>query len=138
LVSVGGGGLIAGVAAWFGQDARVVALEPELAPTLHAARKAGEPVDVSVGGIAADSLGAKRVGNIAWDITQRHVEDALLLSDDTIRAAQLWLWKHMKLAVEPAAALGLAALQSGAYKARTTDKVCLIICGANVDPATLA
>jgi threonine dehydratase len=138
LVSVGGGGLIAGVAAWYGPDARVVALEPELAPTLHAARKAGEPVDVAVSGIAADSLGAKRVGNIAWDITQRHVKDALLLSDDTIRAAQLWLWKHMKLAVEPAAALGLAALQSGAYKARSTEKVCLIICGANVDPATLA
>jgi threonine dehydratase len=138
LVSVGGGGLIAGVAAWYGPDARVVALEPELAPTLHAARKAGEPVDVAVSGIAADSLGAKRVGNIAWDITQRHVKDALLLSDDTIRAAQLWLWKHMKLAVEPAAALGLAALQSGGYKARTTEKVCLIICGANVDPATLA
>ncbi|HXD41451.1 MAG TPA: threonine/serine dehydratase [Ramlibacter sp.] len=138
LVSVGGGGLIAGIASWFAQETRVVALEPELAPTLHAARKAGEPVDVAVSGIAADSLGAKRIGAIAWDVTQRHVKDALLLPDEAIRASQLWLWKQMKLAVEPAAALGLAALQSGAYQVRANEKVCLVICGANVDPATLA
>jgi threonine dehydratase len=138
LVSVGGGGLIAGIAAWFEQDARVVALEPELAPTLHAARKAGEPVDVAVSGVAADSLGAKRIGAIAWDITQRHVKDSLLLPDAATRDAQLWLWKQMKLAVEPAAALGLAALQTGAYKPRADEKVCLVICGANLDPGTLS
>ena len=138
LVSVGGGGLIAGIAAWFEKTARVVALEPELAPTLYAARQAGAPVDVSVGGIAADSLGARRIGAIAWEITQRRLADALLLPDETIRASQLWLWQHMKLAVEPAAALGLAALQSGAYQPRADEKVCLVLCGANLDPATLA
>lgn len=138
LVSVGGGGLIAGIAAWFEQRARVVALEPELAPTLHAARKAGEPVDVAVSGVAADSLGAKRIGAIAWDITQRHVRDSLLLPDAAIRDAQLWLWKQMKIAVEPAAALGLAALHTGVYRPRADEKVCLIVCGANLDPATLA
>lgn len=138
LVSVGGGGLIGGLAAWFERRSRVVALEPERAPTLARAREAGEPVDVEVGGVAADSLGARRIGAIAWDITQRHVGDALLLSDEAIRAAQLWLWKELKLAVEPAAALPLAALQSGAYVPRDGEKVCLIICGANVDPATLA
>jgi len=138
LVSVGGGGLIAGIAAWFEQNVRVVALEPELAPTLYAARKAGEPVDVAVSGIAADSLGAKRVGSIAWEITQRHVNDSLLLPDAAIREAQLWLWKQMKLAVEPAAALGLAALGTGAYRPRADEKVCLVICGANLDPASLA
>ncbi len=138
LVSVGGGGLIAGVAAWFEDRTRVVALEPELAPTLFQARRAGQPVDVAVSGIAADSLGAKRIGAIAWDVTQRHVRDALLLSDDAIRAAQLWLWKELKLAVEPAAALGLAALQSGAYQPRPDETVCLILCGANLDPATLS
>ena len=105
LVSVGGGGLIGGLAAWFEQRSRVVALEPERAPTLFRAREAGEPVDVEVGGVAADSLGARRIGAIAWDITQRHVRDALLLPDEAIRAAQLWLWKELKLAVEPAAAL---------------------------------
>jgi threonine dehydratase len=138
LVSVGGGGLIGGVAAWFEGRSRVVALEPELAPTLHQARAAGQPVDVAVSGIAADSLGAKRIGSIAWGITQRHVTDALLLPDEAIRSAQRWLWREMKLAVEPAAALGLAALQSGAVRPRTHEKVCLILCGGNVDPATLA
>lgn len=138
LVSVGGGGLVGGLAAWFEQRSRVVALEPELAPTLFRAREAGEPVDVQVGGVAADSLGAKRIGALAWEITQQQVRDALLLPDDAIRAAQLWLWKELKLAVEPAAALPLAALQTGAYAPRAGEKVCLIVCGANVDPSTLA
>jgi threonine dehydratase len=138
LVSVGGGGLIGGLAGWFEKRARVVALEPEKAPTLYRAREAGEPVDVDVSGIAADSLGARRIGNIAWEITQQQVEHALLLSDEAIRAAQQWLWKELKLAVEPAAALPLAALQTGAYVPREGEKVCLIVCGANVDPATVA
>ena len=138
LVSVGGGGLIGGISAWFEQRSRVVALEPELAPTLFEARKAGQPVDVAVGGIAADSLGAKRIGALAWELTQRHVKDALLLPDPAIRAAQMTLWKQLKLAVEPAAALGLAALQSGRYRPRDGEQVCLVICGANLDPATLA
>ena len=137
LVSVGGGGLIGGVASWFEQRSRVVALEPELAPTLFKAREAGEPVDVAISGIAADSLGAKRIGALAWDATQAHVRDALLLSDESIRAAQSWLWNELKLAVEPAAALPLAALHSGRYVPRTDEKVCLIICGANLDPASL-
>ncbi|MDP2819553.1 MAG: threonine/serine dehydratase [Polaromonas sp.] len=138
LVSVGGGGLIAGVAGWFERRSRVVALEPVLAPTLFRAREAGRPVDVAVSGIAADSLGAKRIGDLAWAATQAHVGDALLLSDESIRAAQLWLWKELKLAVEPAAALPLAALHSGAYQPRPDEKICLILCGANLDPATLA
>ena len=137
LVSVGGGGLIGGLAGWFEKRARVVALEPEKAPTLFRAREAGAPVDVEVGGIAADSLGARRIGGISWEITQQQVQDALLLSDESIRAAQQWLWKEMKLAVEPAAALPLAALQTGAYLPREGEKVCLIVCGANLDPASL-
>jgi threonine dehydratase len=138
LVSVGGGGLIGGLAGWFEQRSRVVALEPERAPTLFRAREAGRPVDVDVGGVAADSLGARRIGAISWDITQREVRDALLLGDEAIRAAQLWLWRELRMAVEPAAALPLAALQSGAYVPRAGEKVCLIVCGANVDPASLA
>ena len=136
LVSVGGGGLIAGVASWFEDRTRVIALEPQLAPTLHRAREAGGPVDVAVSGVAADSLGAKRVGAIAWDITQRWVRESHLLGDDAIRDAQLSLWKDFKLAVEPAAAVPLAALRAGiAADARTA---CLVVCGANLDPATLA
>ena len=138
LVSVGGGGLIAGIASWFEDRSRVVGLEPELAPTLHAARAAGHRVDVPVGGIAADALGARRIGTIAWEVAQRHVADALLLSDDAIRAAQRFLWREFKLAVEPAAALPLAALQCGAVRPAAGERVCLIVCGANLDPATLA
>ncbi|SDP87751.1 threonine dehydratase [Rhodoferax sp. OV413] len=137
LVSVGGGGLIGGIAGWFEQRSRVVALEPERAPTLHSARQAGEPVDVAVGGIAADSLGAKRIGQLGWEVTQRQVRDSLLLSDEAIVAAQRWLWKELRLAVEPGAALGLAALQTGVYQPRADETVALILCGGNVDPAGL-
>ena len=137
LVSVGGGGLVAGIATWFAGRSRVVALEPELAPTLFAARTSGTPVDVAVSGIAADSLGARRIGQIAWSITQMHVAEALLLNDEAIREAQRWMWKELKLAVEPAAALPLAALRSGAVRPRVGERVCLIVCGANLDPATL-
>ena len=137
LVSVGGGGLIGGVAGWFEQRSRVVALEPELAPSLFRAREAGQPVDVAVSGIAADSLGARRIGSLAWDVTRAHVRDALLLTDESIQAAQRWLWTALKLAVEPAAALPLAALQSRCYVPRADENVCLILCGANMDPASL-
>lgn len=138
LVSVGGGGLIGGIASWFASRSRVVALEPALAPTLFAAREAGAPTAVAVSGVAADSLGAKLIGNIAWAVAQRHVADTLLLDDAAIRLAQRWLWSELKLAVEPAAALGLAALQTGAYVPRADERVCLVVCGANVDPASLA
>jgi threonine dehydratase len=137
LVSVGGGGLIGGIAAWFDGRSRVVGLEPALAPTLHAARAAGAPVDVEVGGLAADALGARRIGSIAWQIAQRAVADSLLLDDAAIREAQRWLWREFKLAVEPAAALPLAALRTGAHRPKAGEKVCLILCGANLDPTTL-
>ncbi|HEY8707923.1 MAG TPA: pyridoxal-phosphate dependent enzyme, partial [Burkholderiaceae bacterium] len=137
LVSVGGGGLVAGIAAWFAGRSRVIALEPELAPTLFRARQAGAPVDVPVSGIAADSLGARRIGGIAWGIAQQHIAQAELLSDEAILEAQRFLWTELKLAVEPAAALPLAALRSGTVRPRVGETVCLIVCGANLDPATL-
>jgi threonine dehydratase len=137
LVSVGGGGLVAGIAAWMAGRSRVIGLEPELAPTLFRARAAGARVDVSVSGIAADSLGAQRVGAIAWEITQRHLADSLLLDDASIRDAQQFLWRELKLGVEPAAALPLAALRSGRVAPQAGQRVCLILCGANVAPGTL-
>ena len=137
LVSVGGGGLMGGMVCAFAGQSRIVALEPARAPTLHAAMAAGQPVDVEVGGIAADSLGARRIGSLAWQAVQKHPVESLLLTDDAIRAAQVWLWKNYKLAVEPAAALPLAALQTGAYVPAADEKVCLIVCGANIDPASL-
>jgi len=138
LVSVGGGGLIAGVASWFQDRCRIDALEPELAPTLHRSRQAGTPVDVAVSGIAADSLGARRIGAIAWAVTRRHVDAAYLLDDASIRAAQTDLWNKLRLAVEPAAALPLAALTTATVVPRKNEKVLLVICGANLDLASLA
>ncbi|MEN9628631.1 MAG: hypothetical protein RJA10_1858, partial [Pseudomonadota bacterium] len=138
LVSVGGGGLIGGIAAWFGRRCRVEGVEPALAPTLHAARQAGQRIDVAVGGVAADSLGAQRVGQIAWDVAQRFVADSHLLGDDDIRAAQRRLWKDFHLAVEPGAALGPAALWAGIVKPAPDERIALVLCGANVDPASLA
>jgi threonine dehydratase len=138
LVSVGGGGLIGGIAAWFAGRTRVEAVEPEGAPTLHAARAAGEPVDVAVGGLAADALGARRIGSIAWPICQTHVAAAHLVDDGAIRQAQRQLWRQLRLAVEPAAALPLAALISGVVRPGAEERVALVLCGANFDPATLA
>lgn len=137
LVSVGGGGLVAGLAAWFMGRSRVEALEPTRAPTLHEARARGEPVDVEVGGIAADSLGARRIGAIAWAVSQSGVSGAHLLDDDMILRAQGRLWREFRLAVEPAAALPLAALWEGVVRPGPQERVAVIVCGANVDPARL-
>jgi threonine dehydratase len=138
LVSVGGGGLIAGVAAWFESRCHVEALEPVGSPTLHAAREAGQPVDVAVSGLAADALGARRIGAIAWDVSQRHVAASHLLTEDAIRQAQRLLWTELRLAVEPAAALPLAALRSGAIRPAANERIALVLCGANFDPASLS
>lgn len=138
LVSVGGGGLVAGLAAWFEGRCAVEALEPTRAPTLHAARLAGEPVDVPVSGLAADSLGARRIGSICWAVSQRHVAATHLLEDEAIRRAQLRAWREWRLALEPAAALPLAALWEGVVRPQPHERVALVLCGANVDPATLA
>ncbi len=138
LVSVGGGGLVAGIAAWWAGRSRVQALEPHGAPTLHAARAAGEPVDVAVGGLAADALGARRIGRIAWPICQRWVAGAHLVDDAAILAAQQMLWRELRLAVELAAALPLAALTSGAVRVQPHERVALVLCGANFVPSTLS
>jgi threonine dehydratase len=138
LVSVGGGGLLGGLLAHWGGLCPIDALEPVGSPTLHAALAAGEPVDVDVGGLAADALGARRMGDIAWGLVQRHGVASHLVPEAAIRAAQQCLWQELRLAVEPAAALPLAALQAGLVRAAPGERVLLVVCGANVDPATLA
>jgi len=138
LVSVGGGGLLGGLLAQWGGRCRIDALEPVGSPTLHAALAAGEPVDVAVGGLAADALGARRIGGIAWGLVRRHGVTSHLVPDAAIAAAQRALWAELRLAVEPAAALPLAALQAGLVLPGPGERVALVICGANLDPATLA
>jgi threonine dehydratase len=137
LVAVGGGGLIGGVAAWFGDQATIIGVETTLTPTLHAAMAAGGPVDVDVGGIAASALGAGRVGDIAWALASRWVDDVLLVTDDEVMAAQRFLWRETRLVAEPAAAAPLAALLAGHYRPRPEERVVVIVCGANTDPASV-
>ena len=138
LVSVGGGGLIGGMAAWYRGDVKLVAVEPETSHALHAALTAGRPVDVEVSGIAADSLGARQVGSLMFPIAQAHVERVALVSDDAIRAAQGWLWSHLRIAAEPGGAAAMAALLSGAYRPAPEERLGVLVCGGNLDPASLA
>lgn len=138
LVSVGGGGLIAGIATALGNQARVIGVEPELCPTLHQALAAGKPVDVEVGGCAADSLGARRLGALAYDAVMRYDVDSLLVPDDAIVGARLELWREYRLAVEHGTATAYAALTTNTYRPAPNEHVVLISCGANTDPATLS
>jgi threonine dehydratase len=131
LVAVGGGGLIGGIAAWYQGRVKVIGVEPETAPTLHAALAAGSPVDVSVSGLAADSLGASRVGAIAFGIAREHVAQSVLVPDDGIRKAQLLLWDRLKIATEPGGAAVLAALLTGAYTPARGERVGILVCGGN-------
>ncbi|UCE31120.1 MAG: threonine/serine dehydratase [Burkholderiales bacterium] len=138
LVAVGGGGLIGGIAAWYRDRVRVVGVETEGCPTLARALAAGEIVDVEVGGLAADALGARRVGEIMFPIARRHVDRSVLVSDDAVRAAQRWLWDALRLATEPGGATAAAALLGGAYRPEPGERVGVLVCGANVDLASLA
>jgi threonine dehydratase len=137
LVAVGGGGLIAGIAAWYGGRVKVIGVEPEGSRCLHAARAAGEPVDVPVESIAADSLGARRVGNLPFAVAQRSVADVVLVADAAIAAAQRMLWDRLRVAVEPGGAAALAALISGRYVPSSSERIGVLLCGANVDLAQL-
>lgn len=135
LVGVGGGGLIGGVAAWFAGRVKVVAVEPERCPTLHSAMRAGAPVDVEVGGVAADSLGARRVGDLMFAIAQQFVSAVVLVSDDEIRQSQRALWESLRVLAESGGAAALAALRSGRYQPAADERVAVIVCGGNTDPA---
>ncbi len=135
LVAVGGGGLIAGALAWFQGARKVVAIEPETSCALNAALAAGEPVDVSVSGIAANALGARRIGDICFRLAQGM--SSVLVSDDAITQAQNTLWQTHRILVEPAGAAALAALISGAYQPEPGERVAVLICGGNIAPDPL-
>ena len=138
LVAVGGGGLIGGVAAWYRNRIKVVAVEPETAPTLHAALAAGRPVDAAAGGIAADSLAPRQIGTVMFPIAQAYVApDVVLVQDDEIRAAQTALWSVLRLATEPGGAAAFAALLSGRYRPAPGERVAVLVCGANTTAVQL-
>ena len=136
LVAVGGGGLIAGIAAWFERRVKVVAVEPDASCCLAAALDAGRPVDVEVGSVAADSLGARRIGSLNFAILQAHLGDNVRVSDDAIVEAQRQLWRSSRIVTEPGGAAAYAALSSGAYRPRAGERIGVLVCGANVDLAS--
>jgi threonine dehydratase len=137
LIGVGGGGLIGGMAAWWAGRVKVVGVEPEGSCCLHAALAAGEPVDVEVNSVAADSLGARRAGSLVFEVARHAVDHVALVTDDAIRATQKLLWRDFRLVSEPGGAAALAALVSGRYKPRSGERVGVLLCGANTDPATV-
>lgn len=138
LVAAGGGGLIGGAMAWLGGRRKVVAVEPETACTLHAALAAGAPVDVEVSGVAANALGARRIGGICFGLAQAQGIGSVLVTDAAITAAQKALWQELRQLVEPAGATALAALMSGAYVPAPDERVAVLVCGGNVAPDPLA
>jgi threonine dehydratase len=131
LVAVGGGGLIAGISAWYEGRVKIVGVEPELAPTLTRALEAGHPVDAEAGGVAADSLAPRRVGELVFPIVRRLVSATVLVSDDAIRDAQRRLWSTLRVVAEPGGAAALAALLSHRYVPAANERVAVLICGGN-------
>jgi len=131
LVAVGGGGLIGGIAAWYSSRIKIVGVEPEAAPTLTRARESGCPTDAEAGGIAADSLAPKRVGEMMFPISQAHVHSVLLVSDDAIVDAQKALWNKLRMVAEPGGAAAFSAILSGAYQPAAGERVAVVICGGN-------
>lgn len=131
LVAVGGGGLIAGIAAWYAGRIKIVGVEPVQAPTLTRAFEAGRPIDAEAGGIAADSLAPRRVGELIFPIARRYVKQTVLVSDDAIREAQRRFWTQLRVVAEPGGAAALAALTSGQYVPAPGERVGVLICGGN-------
>jgi threonine dehydratase len=130
-VAVGGGGLIGGMAAWYSGRIKIIGVEPEAAPTLANALHAGKPVDSPAGGIAADSLAPKRVGELMFPIAQNHVHGVILVTDENIQQAQEALWKVLRVVAEPGGATALAPLLSGRYQPKPGERVGVLICGGN-------
>lgn len=138
LIALGGGGLSAGAMAWLQGRRKVIAVEPETSCALHAALNAGAPVDVDVSGVAANALGATRIGQICFDLARDHLGQSLIVSDDAIIEAQRLLWQEMRQLVEPAGAAALAALTSGAYVPAPNERVAVLVCGSNPAPDPIA
>jgi threonine dehydratase len=138
LVATGGGGFTAGQAAWVRDTRKVVSVEPVTSQCLRAAVTAGELVDVTVSGVASDSLGARRLGAVAWSVVRHFVDQAVVVTDDDIRAAQRALWDELRLVAEPGGATALAALRCGAYVPERGERVVVVVCGSNCDPSTVS
>ena len=137
LIAVGGGGLIGGIAAWYAGRVRIVAVEPELCPTLAMAMEAGRPVDAPSSGVAADSLAPKQVGALMFPLAQAYIEHAVLVPDQAILDAQKALWTNLRILAEPGGAAAFAALHCGAYRPAPGERVGILVCGGNTTAVSL-
>jgi threonine dehydratase len=137
VIAVGGGGLIAGALAWFNGAKKIVAVEPDTSCALNAALAAGAPIDVEVSGVAANALGAKRIGSICYDLAQARGVTSVTVPDEAITRAQHALWRERRILTEPAGATALAALMSGAYQPDPGERVAVLVCGGNIAPDPL-
>lgn len=137
LIAVGGGGLIGGIASWFGDRVKIIAVEPERAATLNTALRDGPDTSVEVGGIAANSLGAKQIGRLSYDIAKARNIESVLVPDEAIADAQARLWSSARIAAEPGGAAALAALISGSYRPGPGRRVAVLVCGGNLDPSPI-
>ncbi len=131
LVGVGGGGLISGIAAWYAGRTRVIGVEPRKSPTLTRAFEAGKPVDAEAGGIAADSLAPRRVGELVFPIVRRYVERVVLVEDEMIEHAQQRLWNDLRIVAEPGGSAAFAALLAGVYAPSSDERVGVVVSGGN-------
>lgn len=138
LVAVGGGGLISGIATWFQDRAKIVAVETEGTPTLHGSLAAGERTPIEPTGIGTSALGAPLLGEIAWDVAQRWIDQSLLVTDEAVESAQRHLWSHVRIVAEAGGAATFAALQSGVYVPEPGERVGVVVCGGNIDPGAVA
>jgi threonine dehydratase len=135
LISVGGGGLVSGAVAWFAGSVPVRAVEPQGSPAYHSALEVGHPVDVEIDSVASDSLGARSIGAVPWSVLAEHPPTSLLVSDESIVAAQRWLWTNLKLVVEPGGASAFAAVLDGTHVPTGHGSTVVVVCGANTDPS---
>jgi threonine dehydratase len=131
LVAVGGGGLISGIASWFQGSVKIIGVESYGTASMHSALQAGHPVDVEISGLAADALGARRVGDLPFAIAQRYVDHVVLVNDDAIRRGQQALWDDVRIVAEPSAAACVAVLLEGLYRPLEDERVGIVICGGN-------
>ncbi len=134
LIAVGGGGLIAGAMGWLGDGRKIVAVEPELCPTLHKALQQGPETEITPSGVAANALGGRVIGRICYDLAKAHSLTSVTVPDAAITRAQRALWQDRRILVEPAGATALAALISGAYRPEPGERVAVLICGGNIAP----
>jgi len=137
LVAAGGGGLYGGIASWYDGRVRIVVVEPDECPTLFMAGMAQRPMDAPTGGVAADSLGARRVGALAFEVMMRQGGQCVVVPDDAIRAAQRWLWERLQVVAEPGGATALAAILSGRWVPPDGARAGVVVCGANCDPGSV-